>query len=363
MKRGSAVAVLAALGLPVLAFTALRPFLATRQPFRWAKATHRAHRVVLAVAFDAAGNILSLGSEGALKTWNARDGHATDAWHPLESGMGAVAAQFSGDGTMLAFARLDGLFDVWDVPRRSLRRRFRVPQCDDFGFSILSLSRDGSAFAVAPAMGDTGIWDTQTGALRMRLPTDSTRWGRMALSPSGDRLARSGRTPLEIWDVGARSLLRRLDASTIDPVDIAWEPNGGRLALAPNVYGKQPDALLLSDPAEPRRHVALDLAPGSSASALAFSADGHFLAAGVVAPVADAALGAPQARAVPEVWDWRRRTALFDRRGPLPFQGHVKDITALSWCQDGSLLASGGADGEVMVWNARTGARVAVAGR
>src|SRR5205807_5641353 len=103
------------------------------------------------------------------------------------------------------------------------------------------------AVAVAPAMGSARVWDTRSGALKLSVRTDATRWGRMVLSPSGDRLARSGGTPLEVWDVTAGSLLRRLDSSTIDPVDIAWEPRGGSLALAPNLYGKQRDAVLLSN--------------------------------------------------------------------------------------------------------------------
>ena len=48
----------------------LRPYLATRQPFRWAKSTRRVHRSVAAVAFDRSGRILSMGSEGVLKTWD-----------------------------------------------------------------------------------------------------------------------------------------------------------------------------------------------------------------------------------------------------------------------------------------------------
>ena len=39
------------------------------------------------------------------------------------------------------------------------------------------------------------------------------------------------------------------------------------------------------------------------------------------------------------------------------------DGLRLAWSRDGSLLASGGSDGEVMVWDTQTGARAAVAGR
>src|SRR5205814_4218858 len=135
--------------------------------------------------------VLSAGTKGWLKRWDGRDGRPAGEWRLVPPGVGLAAAQFSGDGSGLAVARMDGLFDVWDVPARQVRRRFHLPDVDAFGFGILAYARDGDTLAVAPAMGQLAVWDVDSGERRLSLPADATRWGRMALSPDGDRLARS----------------------------------------------------------------------------------------------------------------------------------------------------------------------------
>src|SRR5207249_8704297 len=120
--------------------------------------------------------LLSLGSEGRLKVWDGRDLRRVDAWSVVPDDVGALAAEFSGDGSVLALAGLDGTLSLWDVPRRAALRRFHAPDVDDFGFAALSLSADGRSIAAAPAMGSVGVWDVASGALRFALPTDATVW-------------------------------------------------------------------------------------------------------------------------------------------------------------------------------------------
>jgi WD40 repeat protein len=361
MKRGQAFTTVAVAAVPLLLYTGLRPLLATVTHAKPPRAGPRVHRHVLALAFDRSGALMSVGSEGWLKAWDPRAGRETARWRLAPVDGGLMAAQFSGDGRILAGARLDGLFLVWDVPRRTVLRTFRLPDAEAFGFSVLSLANDGSTVAVAPAMGRLAVWDVPTGRLRLTLLSDATRWGRMALSPDGERLARSGRLPLELWDVATGRRELRMDRSTVDPLEIAWAADGRRIALAPNLFDQLPDALLVQVLATGDRRSEIDPAPGYGVNALAFSPDGREVAGAVIAATRLPGYSLPQARALPQVWESRTGAARFDRRVPLPFQGHTCGVTCLTWSLDGRRLASGDASGSVLIWDAGTGAPIASA--
>src|SRR5262245_52105750 len=126
MNRTRVMMMLAVLALPAGVWASFRPLLARpRAPHR-APPRPGAHEQVRALAYDRSGRLLSVGSEGWLKLWNGQDGRPTGMWRLAPPDRRILAAAFSADGTRLAVARLDNVFEVWDVGHRARLRRFRL---------------------------------------------------------------------------------------------------------------------------------------------------------------------------------------------------------------------------------------------
>lgn len=51
------------------------------------------------------------------------------------------------------------------------------------------------------------------------------------------------------------------------------------------------------------------------------------------------------------LWDWNVATPSTEAVEVVTFNGHKKGVTTLAWDRDGSRLASGGTEGEVVVWD------------
>lgn len=352
MRLSAAAPVIAAAAAALLGGGVVRPYFRAAGELRPPKPAAAPHRKVRAVAFDARRRLLTVGSEGELKVWDPGGCRRLEAWRLTAPERPLLAAQFSGDGKKLAVVRIDGPLQVWDVDRRAIVRSFRSPDVERFGFSMLSFSRDGRRLAVAPAMGRLQVWDVGSGAEVFGLASDNAHWGTLALSPAGDRLARGGHTPLEVWDLAKGQRAPPAGISTIDPPAIGWTASGDVLLLAPNAGDALPDDLLLLST---RRLQRIPAGPPPPTGAVAGSPDGSAVASAVLAASRTEPLSVPQPAVVPQVWERATGAARFLRQGILPFRAHRRFLTAIAWRPDGTRLASGDLDGEVVVWDARTG--------
>lgn len=149
------------------------------------------------------------------------------------------------------------------------------------------------------------------------------------LRPDGCRLLTDGEGGLQIWDSRARALAPLwLAAPTGDWAAAAFLPTDWVAAL-PSPAG----SILLMDVATvaPDKLVGQFQAHRGPVGALAFSPDGKLLASG-------------GADALIKVWNWQKPRALAS------LQGHPSAVTALAFSPDGKVLASGGADGTVRLW-------------
>jgi WD40 repeat protein len=351
--RARAAPILLVVAAAALAGAWARPYFREAAELRAPEPAAAPHEKVRALAFDAAGRLLTVGAEGEMKVWDPEAHRPLDAWRLSPPERPFLAAAFSADASRLAVARLDGPLQVWDVPRRALLRSFRSPDAESFGFSMLSLSGNGRRLAVAPAMGQLRVWDVASGAELLALRSDNAHWGTLALSPSGDRLARGGHSPLQVWDVQRGRLEERPEPASVDPPAIAWAPAGDEILLAPNPGDKLPDDLLLISARGLRRFPA---APAPATAALAASPDGYAVAAPLLASRRAAPAGHPQPAIVPQVWERATGVPRFDRERLLPFRGHDHLITAIAWSRDAARLATGDLAGEVLLWDAHTGA-------
>jgi WD40 repeat protein len=146
-----------------------------------------------------------------------------------DDSVGAMA--FSPDGTRLATSAQDGRLRLWDTADFSVVDSFSV----DYATGIAWLPDASALFATEYPGGALLRIDPLT-SLSDRLPvrTGVEQPWRIALSPDGSLLARGyytlGVSQIDLWDVEAGAAAGRLEGLPYGVTDIAFSPDGTRLA-------------------------------------------------------------------------------------------------------------------------------------
>jgi WD40 repeat protein len=364
--------------------------------------------VVLAVAFSPDGALLaSAGGDGWAGVWRVDSGERVAV---LEGQGGAVLGlAFSPDGTILATAAEDGTAGLWDPSSGRLRTRLRG---HTDAIWDLAFSPDGRLLATASADSTAGVWNVATGAAVARLrghvrevralafdptgkalataswdgtvklwSTDSwlqlgTLSGHAAavqavrFSPDGARLATAGDDGMAmLWDVASQQRLAVLAGHRNWVRDVAFSPDGVALATASwDSTARLWDAVsgeeLSRTAAPPGFPFSLGFdsggtvltaarcpVAGSAPLALAVSPDGRLCASGGIAEVGDPRRPA-ELRAPPNVTVWDRGSITH-----FSFRGANRPVLALAFDPAGRLLAVGGMDQTVKLWDLAAAAR------
>lgn len=316
------------------------------------------------------------------------------------------ALAFAPDGKTLASCSRQGEVKLWDVA--SMKEQRTLSQSGRYVLSLAFLS-DGSTLATSwsEAFGQDGktlprsyvgrevkgyrggilLWDTATGKKGDVLQRQPPRGvNDIALSPDGKTLAakefwrendgRATKSGITLWDVASGKVRRELDLT--DPGAMVFAPNSKTLAVSTG------EGVQLFDMAtgQKRGKLAED---NNSLFALAFAPDGKTLAACSLQGTVylwDTVRGGEKARlrngnspkacslalafspdgktlavgagpgniytvepAEIVLWD----LASGEKR--LTLRGHVGNIWALAFNKDGSLLASGGVDNTIKLWD------------
>ncbi len=333
-----------------------------------------------------------------LRFWDRASGDeirsSEDAFSPVEF------LRFSPDGHWLvAGSRSDWAIRLWDVAARKTVRRLEHGLLTEMRFSP-----DGSQLASAAwTNSQVRIWEVATGKESRRIPTDkgTNDINSMAWSDDGKILATWSLADrlIRMWDAETGKPLRNLSAGMDLIESLIFSPDSKRLIVLGSEQQPPHRTLLLQWEMDTGRSLPSLEAPIGPANAgyyahprLAFSPDGRTLAAGGQGAEASiyvwemvsgrlrltlkqdedvtALAFSPDGKLLAaannlnisrrlrtqERGDSRRpRVHLWDTAAEKelpPLEGHQGSVASLSFSPDGKLLATGGNDTTVLLWDA-----------
>lgn len=294
------------------------------------------------VAFSADGKRLVSGADSIVRVWDPLTGKQTSHLRGHTSQVAVVA--YSPDGKLIASAGLDTAIRLWDT---ATSREIRRLETEDGYFDAMVFVSNGKTLA---SVGGRHLklvhhWDVATGR---KLRTFKIPYALTIFSPDGKTLATHGYRredrDIQLWDVAKGESIRQLAGPKAIPPRLAFSPDGKTLA-ASSIDGSVHLWDVLSG--EQRRPLAdpLGVHGGGSAQSIAFSPDGRSLAAGY-----GFFSGQEEEGCMVRLWELSSGHVRlrYDRQGSL---SHRRGIWSLAFSPDSTLLATGGYDRTILIWD------------
>jgi RNA polymerase sigma factor (sigma-70 family) len=291
---------------------------------------------VHAVAFSPDSKLLAYaGEDGAIRLWNGSfadeprrlDGHVKDVF----------SLSFSPDGQHLASSGQDGTIRLWAV---TTGRQLRTLGDKRDAPIAVTFSRDGALLASSHRDGSLAVWDPQTGRKLRGWPAHASPAATVAFSPDGKVLASGGawESDVRLWNVADGKELHAADAPH-GPVELLrWSADGQTLLSA----GRERRVVWWDlKTGTPRRQV---YSPAPDWTAFALAADGKTLAIGCLT---DQTVRVGDANA--------------DRPARVLGEQDVL-VRAIGFSPDGRLLATGGRDTPIHLWDVLGGKKLRTLG-
>jgi WD40 repeat protein len=328
------VALWTACGLPPP--TPHRPKLATPQ-LEW----NAQGGPVLALVYDPKGAWLASGTaDGVVRLWDFSN---CELIHTLKGhNAGVTSLAVSSDGSLLATGSIDKTVKLWN-PEKQEELHTLVGHTGPV--TSVAFSPDGRWLASGSHDRTIRIWSVSSGELIRTLEGHTQGINSIALSPDGQILASaSDDTTIKLWQPSTGNLLHTLSGQNSRVLSVAFSPDGKVLAsTGMQLFPGDHKALLkLWDPVSGKEaHSFFGL--HGDATCIVFRPDNKVLAS------------ASGSYDVFQVNSW-----LLSGQTPLrTWNARSAVIYALAYSPDGSLLASGAADGRIRLWNSGSGAQEA----
>ncbi|MBY0523653.1 MAG: hypothetical protein K2R98_09640, partial [Gemmataceae bacterium] len=267
---------------------------------------------------------------------------------------------FTTDGARLATVSRDGVVKIWDAATgrevrscRDLTERLRTgPRPADMGkAAAVAWSQDGKSLASAVGK-DIKVWDPETGKEVRTLQGHASFVTAVAFAPDGKTIASGGLDQtVRTWDAESGKEAKRMTGTNPNiahngPVSaVSFSPDGVYLA---SVGGD--GAIRVWTHANGANALSIVIYNNGSCYGMGYAHDGKSLAV-------CGKNGPPKTYAAPtNPADPKRPTGTLLAN----FQGHAGSVGCVAFSKDGKLLATGGSDKTIRLWDVASGESIRV---
>jgi WD40 repeat protein/serine/threonine protein kinase len=238
---------------------------------------------------------------------------------------------FDPSDKLLATGGRDKTVRLWDVATGRLLHTFAGHEGEVYA---VAFSPDGRILASGSAADEVILWDVAMKKEIWRVSPGGWVFS-LAFSPDGKTLAAAGmHFPITLWNVAEAKVRQKSEGYRETVCSLTFTPDGKGL-----VSGSHDKTVKLWDLSTGQVRHALE--HGIRVSVVAVSQDGS--------RIASAGDSWSTGRGSAKMWDLATGQLL------RTFQGHPQGIVSLAFSKDGSMLVTGGMQGEVKLWDVATG--------